>query len=124
MYTCVKGQVFRYRCPDTCVEVSVLRYRGIGHQAQCTGSGVQVYVSRYICPGTGVQVKVSMYGCQGSYIQLQVCTPACRYAQQLVRANQRREQYYTVSLPGVLEALHGINLARGEAWQQVPGTVQ
>ena len=50
-----------------------------------------------------------------------VSTPAFRYAQQLVRANQRREQYYTISLPGVLETLHGINLARGEAWQQVPG---
>ena len=65
-----------------------------------------------------------IYRCSGPGVQIQVSTPACRYAQQLVRANQRREQYYTVSLPGVLEDLHGINLARGEAWQQVPGTVQ
>ena len=78
-------------------------------------------MSRYRCSGTDVQVQVSRYKCPGTGVQVQMSTPAFRYAQQLVRANQRREQYYTVSLPGVLEALHGINLARGEAWQQVPG---
>ena len=42
-----------------------------------------------------------------------------RYAQQLVRANQRGAEYYTVTLPEVMEGLYRVNMARGQAWQQV-----
>merc|ERR1712013_35119 len=50
--------------------------------------------------------------------QVQAEEYKARYAQQVVRANQRRETYYTATLPAVLDSLHTINIDRATAWQQ------
>jgi len=50
--------------------------------------------------------------------QVQADEYKARYAQQVVRANQRREEYYTATLPAVIDSLHRINLERAAAWQQ------
>jgi len=50
--------------------------------------------------------------------QVQAEEYKARYAQQVVRANQRREVFYTSTLPAVLDSLHAINIERATSWQQ------
>jgi hypothetical protein len=50
--------------------------------------------------------------------QVQAEEYKARYAQQVVRANQRRETFYTSTLPAVLDSLHAINIERATSWQQ------
>merc|ERR550517_779962 len=50
--------------------------------------------------------------------QVQAEEYKARYAQQVVRANQRREVFYTSTLPAVLDSLHTINIERATSWQQ------
>jgi len=50
--------------------------------------------------------------------QVQAEEYKARYAQQVVRANQRREAFYTSTLPAVLDSLHAINIERATSWQQ------
>merc|ERR1719391_641001 len=50
--------------------------------------------------------------------QVQAEEYKARYAQQVVRANQRREVFYTSTLPAVLDSLHAINIDRATSWQQ------
>merc|ERR1719237_14960 len=50
--------------------------------------------------------------------QVQAEEYKARYAQQVVRANQRRQAFYTSTLPAVLDSLHAINIERATSWQQ------